>query len=97
MKKGKKMMISAFGSTDMPSSRDSSSVCSALAQFVLDNNLDGVDLDFEDNAAMEIGTGEQWLITCTKKLREMLPSPQFIITHAPQGPYFLGKEKYPQG
>jgi hypothetical protein len=40
---------------------------------VLDNNLDGVDLNFEDNAAMEIGTGEQWLITCTKKLREMLP------------------------
>ncbi len=76
-------MISAFGSTDMPSSRDASSVCSALAQFVLDNNLDGVDLDFEDNAAMEIGTGEQWLITCTKKLREMLPSPQFVITHAP--------------
>ncbi len=31
MKKGKKLMVSAFGSTDMPSSRDASSVCSALA------------------------------------------------------------------
>jgi len=51
-------MISAFGSTDMPSSRDANSICSLLGQFVLDNNLDGVDLNFEDNAAMEIGTGE---------------------------------------
>jgi hypothetical protein len=66
-------MISAIGSTGMPSSRDANSVCSALSQFVLDNNLDGVDLDFEDNAAMEISTREQWLITCIKKLREMLP------------------------
>ena len=76
-------MVSAFGSTDMPSSRDASSVCTALAQFVLDNNMDEVDLDFEDNAAMEIGTGEKWLITCTKKLREILPFPKFVITHAP--------------
>ena len=36
-----------------------------LAQFVIYNNLDGVDLDWEDNAAMENGTGEQWLIDCT--------------------------------
>jgi hypothetical protein len=40
-----------------------------LAQFVINNNLDGVDLDWEDNDAMENGTGEKWLIDCTIKLR----------------------------
>jgi len=29
---------------------------------VKDNNLDGLDLDWEDNEAMEHGIGEQWLI-----------------------------------
>jgi chitinase len=48
-------MVSAFGSTDMPTARSASTVCTSLAQFVLDNNLDGVDLDYEDNAAMELG------------------------------------------
>jgi len=40
-----------------------------LAKFVLDNNYDGVDVDWEDDDAMSAGTGEAWLITCTKVLR----------------------------
>jgi len=28
-----------------------------LGQFVLDNNLDGADADWEDNGALEAGTG----------------------------------------
>eukprot|EP00919_Chromeraceae_sp_WS-2016_P023282 GHVR01055348.1.p1 GENE.GHVR01055348.1~~GHVR01055348.1.p1 ORF type:complete len:132 (+),score=9.95 GHVR01055348.1:1497-1892(+) len=35
---------------------------------------------------MNKGIGEAWLITFTRKLREMLPD--HIITHAPQAPYF---------
>lgn len=35
---------------------------------------------------MEAGQGETWLITFTRKLRELLPT--HIITHAPQAPYF---------
>lgn len=62
-------MVSAFGSTDNPTNQDPELVCEKLAKFVIDNNLDGVDLDYEDNAAMENGTGEDWLIKCTKKLR----------------------------
>ena len=33
---------------------------------MLENNLDGVDIDWEDNAAMEAGTGEAWLIKFQK-------------------------------
>ena len=43
---------------------------------------------------MENGTGEQWLITFTQKLRSMIPN--HIITHAPQAPYF-STEKYKNG
>ena len=51
---------------------------------------DGVDLDWEDNAAMEAGLGEDWVITCIKTLRDTLPSSDgFILTGAPQAPYFL--------
>jgi len=53
---------------------------------VVDNNLDGADLDWEDNAAMEAGTGEDWLIKMTNAYREI--SPTSILTHSPQAPYF---------
>ena len=52
-----------------------------LATFVLGNDADGVDIDWEDYAAMEAGTGEAWLITFTTVLRQRLPN--HIITHAP--------------
>lgn len=35
---------------------------------------------------MEAGRAEQWLITFTKTLRNLLPN--HTISHAPQGPYF---------
>jgi len=76
----------------MPTSSNEDPVDCAtkLGNFVLDNYLDGADIDYEDNAAMEAGTGEQWLITFTKTLRQIIPDR--IITHAPQAPYF--KEEY---
>ena len=43
---------------------------------------------------MEAGTGEAWLISFQKKLREILPN--HIITHAPQAPYFKS-EYYKNG
>jgi len=43
---------------------------------------------------MEAGTGEDWLIRFTTKLRSLLPNK--IITHAPQGPYFKN-DYYPKG
>ena len=57
---GTKILVSAFGATDFPTSAgaDAAATCGDIASFVLDNNLDGVDLDWEDNAAMDAGTGE---------------------------------------
>jgi chitinase len=66
----------------------------SLGNFVLNNNLDGADIDYEDNAAMNNGIGEAWLIAFTKQLRSMIPG--YIITHAPQAPYFC-KECYING
>lgn len=45
-----------------------------------------MDIDWEDNAAMDAGTGENWIIEFTRRLRELLPD--HIISHAPQAPYF---------
>jgi len=91
---GIKIMVSAFGATENPTSQDPAGVATKLANFVNSNNLDGVDIDYEDNAAMEAGRAEQWLITFTKTLRSLLPN--HIISHAPQAPYFK-KEYYSQG
>jgi len=66
---GKLIAVSAFGSTDMPTNRDPTTTCTNLANFVIKNNLDGVDLDYEDSPAFQNGTAEAWLITCTKVLR----------------------------
>ncbi len=47
-------MISAFGATQFPTSGgiDPVDCATKLGNFVLENNLDGVDIDWEDNAAM---------------------------------------------
>ena len=87
-------MVSAFGATEMPTHTDPVTTAQGLAQFVKDYDLDGADIDYEDNEAMEAGKGEAWLISFTKELRRQLPN--HIITHAPQGPYFKD-EYYPQG
>ena len=95
---GQKVLVSAFGATEFPTSQgeDPTQTAQALAQFVIDNQLDGVDLDYEDNSAMDSGSGVQWLITCTNTLRSLLPASEgYIITHAPQAPYFMSS--YAQG
>lgn len=82
-KAGKKLLISAFGATDMPTSKSATTVCTNLANFAKKNLFDGVDLDYEDNEAFEKGTAEKWLIDCTKAIRKILPVGQYILTHAP--------------
>ena len=85
---GKKVIVSAFGSSEEPTTQRADPVGTAtnLANFVLQNHLDGADIDWEDGNALKDGSGATWLITFTRKLRELLPGK--IITHAPQGPYF---------
>ena len=47
------------------------------------------------------GLGEEWLINLTISLRNELPfSENYIISHAPQAPYFMGNDSsngYPKG
>ena len=91
---GIKILVSAFGSTDEPTHLDPVVVATNLAKFVNDYDLDGADIDYEDNGAMEAGKGEAWLITFTTKLRSLMPNK--VITHAPQAPYFK-EDHYQKG
>jgi chitinase len=94
---GIKLLVSAFGSTETPttSNYDPVVVATSLASYVTTYGLDGVDVDWEDTAAFQAGTGEAWLITFTTTLRQKLPNA--IITHAPQAPYFAGTSLYTKG
>ncbi|KAG2128556.1 glycoside hydrolase family 18 protein [Suillus clintonianus] len=89
---GISLIVSAFGSTDAPTSSgyDPTTVANNLAAFVLEYDLDGVDVDYEDFNAMnaENGSAETWLTTFTKALRAKLPQGQYILTHAPVAPWF---------
>jgi hypothetical protein len=57
--KGVKLLISAFGATEYPTtSQYNATYCGLqLAQFVIDNQFDGVDIDYEDTPAFAAGTG----------------------------------------
>jgi chitinase len=94
-----KLLVSAFGATQMPTSLGFNATdCGLqLAAFANANNYDGVDIDWEDTKSFIAGdsSGENWLITLTTVLRQNLKAGS-IITHAPQAPYF-GVGAYPKG
>jgi chitinase len=97
---GKKIRVSIFGATDYPLTHngDPAAIAADVAKFVMANNLDGVDVDYEDSASFNAAAdGENFLINLTKALRSALPSPQYTISHAPQSPYFTSANWYPQG
>lgn len=96
---GVKVLVSLFGSTDTPTTSGVDPVVTAdsVAAFVIQYDLDGADVDYEDLQAMNAGTGaEQWLISFTTELRKKLPSP-YIISHAPLAPWFTTASTYPKG
>ncbi|KAF8845083.1 glycoside hydrolase family 18 protein [Paxillus ammoniavirescens] len=94
---GIKLIVSAFGSTDAPTSTGANPTTTAnnLAAFVIQYGLDGVDVDYEDFNAMNAmdGSAEAWLATFTTALRAKLPAGQYIITHAPVAPWFSASYK----
>ena len=55
-----------------------------MAAWVRKNDLDGIDVDYEDFGAMgkEDGKAEEWLSRFTKALRDQLPKGEYILTHA---------------
>lgn len=89
---GISLIVSAFGSTDAPTSTgaDPTATANNLAAFVQQYGLDGADIDYEDFNAVNAqdGSAENWLATFTQALRAQLPEGQYIITHAPVAPWF---------
>ncbi|KZP01089.1 carbohydrate-binding module family 5 protein [Calocera viscosa TUFC12733] len=96
---GIKLMVSAFGSTDTPTSSgdDPTDTANTIAAWVQEYDLDGVDVDYEDFTAMNDGTAEAWLITFTTALRAQLPAGSYLLTHAPVAPWFCGTANYTNG
>ncbi|EJD07911.1 uncharacterized protein FOMMEDRAFT_150505 [Fomitiporia mediterranea MF3/22] len=87
---GIKVIVSAFGSTEAPTTSgvDPTKCANDMANWILNNDLDGIDVDYEDLGAMSLGKGEEWVITFTKTLRSKLPKGKYILTHAPSPPWF---------
>ncbi|KAI0047160.1 glycoside hydrolase family 18 protein [Auriscalpium vulgare] len=89
---GIKLLVSAFGSTDAPTSEGADPVATAntMAAWVKQYDLDGIDVDYEDFNAFDGSSGSAvtWLESFTKQLRVQLPQGQYILTHAPVAPWF---------
>ncbi|KAJ7446727.1 glycoside hydrolase family 18 protein [Mycena latifolia] len=89
---GIKLVVSVFGSTDVPTSSGVNPITMAttMAEWVIQFNLDGIDVDYEDFNAFDAGDGkaEAWLISFTTQLRTLLPQGTYILTHAPVAPWF---------
>ncbi|KAI0065522.1 glycoside hydrolase [Artomyces pyxidatus] len=89
---GIKLLVSAFGSTDAPTSEgeDPVALANTMAAWVKKYDLDGIDVDYEDFDAFDgdDGTAEPWLISFTKQLRVQLPQGTYVLTHAPVAPWF---------
>ncbi|WP_196891771.1 glycosyl hydrolase family 18 protein [Aureivirga marina] len=92
---GKKVMIS-FGGGAMHSEAykgivgKEAEMAEKLVNFIHENNLDGIDIDFEDTSAFKntaTYNGRQFLIDLTLELKKRLPY-NMEIAHAPQPPYF---------
>ncbi|KAI1792144.1 glycoside hydrolase [Ganoderma leucocontextum] len=98
---GISIIVSAFGSTDTPTTSNADPVGSAntMATFVKTNGLDGIDVDYEDLQAMNKGDGsaEKWVTTFTQTLRQTLPTGQFILTHAPLAPWLAPNNQFAAG
>ncbi|KAJ7155351.1 glycoside hydrolase family 18 protein [Mycena crocata] len=89
---GIKLLVSAFGSADVPTSAraDPIALATTMGNWVKQYSLDGIDVDYEDFNAFnaEDGSAENWLISFTTQLRKILPQGQYIVTHAPVAPWF---------
>jgi chitinase len=92
--KGARIIASAGGSTDTPYTEVTGlGYGQSVAQWVVNNNLDGMDFDLE-NFGMDFVYGSlttaqvvQWVCDATNGARTILGDSR-IITHAPQPPYF---------
>lgn len=89
---GKTLRVGAFGRGDDVASREADAVAVArsLAAYVRDNGLDGVDVNFEDFAAVAGGRAPGWLNSFHAVLVQELASP-------PEGDKNEDKDKGSEG
>ncbi len=88
------VLVSLGGSTDHPYDQDPTQLGQRVAQWALDQQLDGVDFDLESIqpgfvVSPQLPTAAQliaWLVTLNEATRAVLGSGR-LITHAPQAPY----------
>ncbi|KAF8548105.1 glycoside hydrolase family 18 protein [Imleria badia] len=89
---GISLIVSAFGSTETPTSSglDAVTTANSIAAWVTEYGVLGVDVDYEDFTAFNSGDGsaETWLISFTQQLRRQLPQGEYILSHAPVAPWF---------
>ena len=96
---GKNVLISLGGATFTTDdwqqyTKDVSGLVQQVAEYVTSNNLNGVDIDYEDDNGFSgpdgggVYDGVQFLIDLTNGLAQALPPGHNIITHAPAPPYF---------
>ncbi|PIL26071.1 hypothetical protein GSI_11825 [Ganoderma sinense ZZ0214-1] len=100
-KAGIKIIASAFGATDLPTTSGASAANTAntMAKWVKSNGLDGIDVDYEDLTAMNKGDGkaEKWVSDFTTTLRKTLPKGQYILSHAPLAPWLAPNNQFKAG
>jgi len=101
---GKNVLISLGGATFTTDdwqqyAKDVSGLVQKVAGYVTSNNLNGVDIDYEDDNGFTGGPdgtgvydGIQFLIDLTNGLAQELPG--YIITHAPAPGYFNASDIY---
>lgn len=85
------VVASAFGSVPTPttSGDNPTTVAQYMSNWVIQNGLDGIDVDYEDLNCFNTNCGaEVWLETFTTVLRQGLPQGQYILSHAPLAPWF---------
>ncbi|KAJ7469346.1 glycoside hydrolase family 18 protein [Mycena galericulata] len=96
---GTKLFVSVFGSTETPTTLgiDPNDTATAMAQWVKEYGVDGIDVDYEDYMAMWNGTSEQWVIDFTTQLYNELGG-EYLITHAPIAGWFTPpRDELPNG
>ncbi|MTI19107.1 chitinase [Rhodobacteraceae bacterium RKSG542] len=100
----RKITVAIGGAGAFPSSswaaadKNLSAFVDQICTFVTDNHFDGVDIDWEDTAAITSNQGYdpvEFLSNLSVELKKQLPSGQNFISHAPQCPYFMNDGSNP--
>ena len=90
--RGCSILVSTGGATETAYSTDPVAYATTVSNYVLNNQLDGVDFDLENFAPGLTAPGLtsqqtiDWLVTVTNTTRSLL-GPNALISHAPQAPY----------